>query len=1226
MNRVDHTIILLMAAAACAVSPFNLKATEAGLPSQRIFRYDRLNNYIPGNDTTCNYVSVAVLHNPGASIAGSDSMTVSTEYFDGLGRHTRTAVKDASAGKVIVSSGREYDAMGRVVREYLPFKGNSANAGRVSLSGAVSAEYGSGGAYGFTAYGYSARLSNGKVTVNTPGEAWHTGAGRTEATSVYTPGDLKLFHLTPDGELAAGNYYGAGELLVTTSVDEEGNRQESVRDLSGTLLRTVTYPDASTPCVTDYLYNLYGQLVCILTPPAYDQVCGYSDGEIPYTWRDDIYDMAYFYEYDKYGRMSSKKVPGADRERFIYDYAGRLVYSQDGNLGDDHRVRFYCYDNSGRPVMDGTVKWGPMTVWNLVAEQNASAFHNCDLTDTLEDSFYGYVNCGITGTDTVCGSVTYYDTYDFLELYPALKDSLTYENRTGFSEAFLSSGGTPGRTGHLPTGIMTFDTDGANPEMTVFYYDAEGRVVQTRKYNRLGGYNIVHRNLRGDGVVLSELRRHSAMFKATRPFPPIKDSHTDYYEYTYDRAGNVTLITLKHDADPVQILEKSSYGSLGRLSLRHYGNPCKLGQSYRYTMRGELDWLGGGQFAETLHHQTRRDGSAGFLNGKISGISWRMWENTGLTDRNYEFDYDGAGRLTAAIYKDYSADGSRGNVELVNAPDFSEYYTWDKFGNLKSLRTYGLTDRQTLADGGQRYTYGLVKGKSFRYSGAQMTIVLNNFIPVMPQAIESSVTGTGPIQQLPTAEYDRNGNLTKSLFPSVRSMSYDINNRLRRATSRQTVGEATWDYSVGHLSGADGVLRRSTYYYGRPDDTGSAATVAQRALSNGSALIPGFGGRDSIFTEQPLSMHERTIEYCGDYRYDYIGMLTSPEVTLQFPQGYRDTDGWHFYLRDHLGSVRLVCSPDCAVEEFYHYYPYGEPMAESSYGSFKAQRFTGKESDTWLGVSLIDNDARFKLGMGTVFNSVDRLADNTPGVSPYLFCGGDPINHTDPTGLVWVKREVEGMTQYFYARNVHTISEFKEKYGYDEGIELVKTGIDINVGEYKIKFFNDLENDIDGRFSVNGILLNPDGIKLGDGFAIGGTDDKDLDLGTLYRNLMGTHYTGPLNPLTNDGSPDYSTPVKYFSEIGSKIHDKMYDAANAAGLHGALIDNRNMVVGADLFLATHNLFNLIYNPNLIDKGRSLATSVVFFLIVEQKLRAKMHQSGFINPLKRILINEILKKP
>ena len=248
--------------------------------------------------------------------------------------------------------------------------------------------------------------------------------------------------------------------------------------------------------------------------------------------------------------------------------------------------------------------------------------------------------------------------------------------------------------------------------------------------------------------------------------------------------------------------------------------------------------------------------------------------------------------------------------------------------------------------------------------------------------------------------YDRNGNLTKSLFPSVRSMSYDINNRLRRATSRQTVGEATWDYSVGHLSGADGVLRRSTYYYGKPDDTGSTASVQQRALSNGSPLIPGIGGKDSIFTEQPLRMHERTIEYCGDYRYDYIGMLTSPEVTLQFPQGYRDTDGWHFYLRDHLGNVRLVCSPDCAVEEFYHYYPYGEPMAESSYGSFKARRFTGKESDTWLGVSLIDNDARFKLGMGTVFNSVDRLADQTPGVSPYLFCGGDPINHIDPTGCI----------------------------------------------------------------------------------------------------------------------------------------------------------------------------------------------------------------------------------
>ena len=132
-----------------------------------------------------------------------------------------------------------------------------------------------------------------------------------------------------------------------------------------------------------------------------------------------------------------------------------------------------------------------------------------------------------------------------------------------------------------------------------------------------------------------------------------------------------------------------------------------------------------------------------------------------------------------------------------------------------------------------------------------MTVVLNNFIPVFPMAVESSSTDAvaaagGPIALPSYYEYDRSGNLTKSLFPSVKSMSYDINNRLRQATSRQTEGEATWDYTVGHLSGADGVLRRSTYYYGRPDDTGSTASALQRALSYGSALIPNPGIRDNI--------------------------------------------------------------------------------------------------------------------------------------------------------------------------------------------------------------------------------------------------------------------------------------------------------------------------------------------------------------------------------------------
>lgn len=96
--------------------------------------------------------------------------------------------------------------------------------------------------------------------------------------------------------------------------------------------------------------------------------------------------------------------------------------------------------------------------------------------------------------------------------------------------------------------------------------------------------------------------------------------------------------------------------------------------------------------------------------------------------------------------------------------------------------------------------------------------------------------------------------------------------------------------------------------------------------------------------------------------------------------------------------------PDCTVEEFYHYYPFGELMAESSYGSFKAQRYTGKESDTWLGPSVIDNSARFKLGAAGTFTSVDRLADQTPASPPTSSAAPTPSTIPTRQGMTMKKR------------------------------------------------------------------------------------------------------------------------------------------------------------------------------------------------------------------------------
>ncbi len=70
---------------------------------------------------------------------------------------------------------------------------------------------------------------------------------------------------------------------------------------------------------------------------------------------------------------------------------------------------------------------------------------------------------------------------------------------------------------------------------------------------------------------------------------------------------------------------------------------------------------------------------------------------------------------------------------------------------------------------------------------------------------------------------------------------------------------------------------------------------------------------------------------------------------------------------------------------------------------------TGKELHYQLFDSVsYDSSARFLFIEGS-FTSIDPLAEKYPGVSPYAYCAGDPINHIDPDGeSTYVIRQSDG--------------------------------------------------------------------------------------------------------------------------------------------------------------------------------------------------------------------------
>ena len=141
---------------------------------------------------------------------------------------------------------------------------------------------------------------------------------------------------------------------------------------------------------------------------------------------------------------------------------------------------------------------------------------------------------------------------------------------------------------------------------------------------------------------------------------------------------------------------------------------------------------------------------------------------------------------------------------------------------------------------------------------------------------------------------------------------------------------------------------------------------------------------------------------------DYYGNLVLRNGHLsiyRFDGGYvsfsNDTiDGWHYYIQDYMGNNRMVVNSDGTIEQVTHYYPYGGVIGDiSTNENLQKYKFEGKELDRTFGLDNYDIHARQYFAMAPMWDRIDPLAEKYYGISPYAFCGGDPVNKMDNTGL-----------------------------------------------------------------------------------------------------------------------------------------------------------------------------------------------------------------------------------
>ena len=338
--------------------------------------------------------------------------------------------------------------------------------------------------------------------------------------------------------------------------------------------------------------------------------------------------------------------------------------------------------------------------------------------------------------------------------------------------------------------------------------------------------------------------------------------------------------------------------------------------------------------------------------------------------------------------------------------------------------------------------------------------------------------------------------------------------------------------------------------------------------------------------------------YCDNFIY-YNGALNKILVDGGYISISGTTPTYHYYLKDHLGNNRVVADASGTVKQVTHYYPFGGFFGESTGGSYQSYKYNGKEFERLISEDWYDYGARHMDGMR--FTTIDPLAEKYYNISPYAYCGNNPVNAVDPDGCDWVQREYDGIKEFYYDRNIKSQKDIESIYGANSGINYIQNNSSYELGGETFTFINDEENNKYGYVTKGTEKQDNTNILYGNDYTIFGTSDNSVDARTLHKNYFGTSYTGPNNPKDYSGNDSYQYKPRNRSEYGSYIHDILYDRANAKGTDGALNNTTPEVIKADIFLTNYNIVNMM-NPKtpLLDKGRSALTASAFFFVVGYK--------------------------
>ena len=348
-------------------------------------------------------------------------------------------------------------------------------------------------------------------------------------------------------------------------------------------------------------------------------------------------------------------------------------------------------------------------------------------------------------------------------------------------------------------------------------------------------------------------------------------------------------------------------------------------------------------------------------------MSWKCGSSS--TVRSYQFLYDNQNFLTWATYLENNTANSR----------YTTRYVYDSMGNITTLWRYGLRDNNT---------YGLIDNLSYTYNGNQLVTVTDGSSgPNYSGAFHFSDGADEDVEY----EYDQNGNLTKDLNKKITQIKYNLLNLPSNIAFMINYA----NYYISHTYSADGRLLHTGYLIGK--DMGSVPATSYPVFPHGGDELQAHIIDVPITPPIEPSLIDKSYSYCDNIIY-HQGAVSQ----ILFDGGYVTLSGstptYHYYLQDHLGNNRVVVKQDGTIEQVNHYYPFGGLFGESSNGDVQRFKYNGKELERMHGLDWYDYGARHLDAALGRWSTIDPMAEKYYHLSPYNYCGNNPIRFIDPDG------------------------------------------------------------------------------------------------------------------------------------------------------------------------------------------------------------------------------------